>query len=665
MFYYIYTIENCFSMKPLQTSIMRKFLFTTILVAFILLCLPTKNFAQYLNLGKIENCTIFTVNGAVTNTDPSTYNGIIAADIGDVSGFNASSTAYTIHKNDVFTKQATIDILNAYILLNNVPVTDAAHAPAFIGTVKPGVYLIGGAGSASGDVVLDGTGDANPIFIMKFQGAFTAAANTKITLLGGARAANVFWIAEGAVTIGTGCTFIGSVLSHPGAVAVGTGSSIQGRMLSTTGAVSFGVGNASLPDGASTIPISCVITCDNPTLGSAANFTLFTALGALTNTGISGVIGKIGADNAGSSIAGFDASIVIGTREFNNTVTNTAAADLKAAFAKLYNVTLTVPTMPHAGDYGSAGAGETLKKGVYHTAGTALISNLLILDGENNENSTFIFQVEGTLGTAANSRVVLINGARRCNIFWVANGAVTLGTLSFMKGNVMTNAAIGTTGQVFLEGRMLTTAGACAFNTSTTYISNSLCAGSMDNNLRVLPIQLTSFTGNCYKQNVILKWSTATEENNKSFSIERSNDGKNWQLVGNVAGAGNSDVALNYSLVDNLASAYKTFFYRLKQTDVDDNFKYSKVISVTKCGESVEENLSISPNPSTGQFNFNFNGDKNLISSTEIFNVQGEKVYQSNAFQAKVNLSNQAAGIYLVRINLNSKVIVRKIVVSK
>ena len=645
---------------------MRKILFTTILVSFILLCLPTKNFAQYLNLGKIENCTIFTVNGAVTNTDPSTYNGIIAADIGDVSGFNASSTAYTIHKNDVFTKQATIDILNAYILLNNVPVTDAAHAPAFTGTVKPGVYLIGGAGSATGDVTLDGTGDANPIFIMKFQGAFTAAANTKIILAGGARAANIFWIAEGAITIGTGCTFVGSVLSHPGAIAVGTGSSIQGRMLSTTGAVSFGVGNATLPDGASTIPISCVITCDNPTLGSAADFTLFTALGALTNTGISGVIGKIGADNAGSSIAGFSTSIVIGTTEFNNAVTNSAAADLKAAYAKLSNIAITVPTKTHAGGFGSASiGGEIIKAGIYNTPGTALISDLLILDGESNENSTFIFQIGGTLGTAANSRVVLINGARRCNIFWVAGGAVTLGTLSFMKGNVMTNAAIGTTGQVFLEGRMLSTAGACAFNTSTTYISNSLCAGSMDNNLRVLPIQLTSFTGNCYKQNIVLKWSTATEVNNKNFTIERSNDGKNWEIVGNVAGAGNSDVALSYSLVDNLASAYKTFFYRLKQTDVDNNFKYSKVISVTKCGTSEEDNLSISPNPSAGQFSFNFNGDKSLISSTEIFNIQGDKVYQTNGFQAKVNLSNQAAGIYLVRIHLNSKIIIRKIVISK
>ena len=643
---------------------MRKILPVTILVISILLCLPTKNFAQYLNLGKIENCTIFTVNGAVANTTVSTYNGIIGADAGTISGFDANSTSYTIHSSDTFTKQATTDILNAYILLNNVPVTDAGHLATFSGTINPGVYLVGSAGGIAGAITLDGKGDPNAVFIFKFQGTFSISKNSTIVLANSARAANVFWIAEGAIDVNKNCTVVGTLLAHPGAISFLGNSNIEGRMLSTTGAVSFGNGNAVLPDGPSTIPISCVTTCDNPILASAANFTLFTALGALSNTGISGVIGKIGADNAGSSITGFSTSIVIGSTEFNNSVTNQAATDLSSAFTKLYDTIQTPINVVHASDYGSTG-GETLKQGVYHTYGTALISNLLILDGENNENSTFVFQIEGTFNSASNSRVVLINGARRCNIFWVAKGSVTLGTLSFMKGNVMTNAAIGTTGQVFLEGRLLTTAGACAFNTSTTYISNSLCAGSLDNSLRILPVQLTVFTGNCNKQNIVLQWTTATEANNEGFDVERSNDGKNWQLVGNVAGAGNSDVVLNYSLVDNLPSINNTLFYRLKQTDIDNNFKYSKVITVSKCGASEEANLSISPNPSSGQFNFNFNGDKSLISSTEIFNMQGEKIYQSNSFQAKINLSNQAAGIYLVRVHLNSKIIIRKIVLSK
>ena len=649
-------------MKPQQSSTMRKILLTTIFVAFFLMCLPTKNFAQYLNLGKIENCTLFTVNGAVTSYGTSTYNGIIAADLGIVAGFDATSTSYTIHQNDAFTKQATIDVLNAYVLLNNVPVTDITHAAAFTGIITPGVYLIGGAGSISGDVILDGGGRDTAVFIFKFQGAFTADAASKIILTGGTRAANVFWIAEGAASTGTGCTMIGTIIAHPGAVTLGNGSSLEGRMLSTTGAVSFGSGNAKLPVGSSTIPIDCVVTCDNPILGTAVNFALFTSSGALSNTGASGVIGDVGT-NGGGTVSGFDAAtntIVVGNTEYSNAVTQQAAADLLAGYNTLFAKAVTVHHGP------AYGTGEILLPGVYATGAASTVSGTLTLDGNNDPNAEFVFKIGAKLSVAAHTRVILINKARRCNIFWIAEGAIDMATFTFMKGNVISHGgAISMGGQGFLEGRMFSTAGACSFNTATTYISNSLCAGSMDNRLRVLPIQLTSFTGNCYKQNIELKWNTATEVNNKNFSVERSNDGKSWQSVGNIAGAGNSAVLLNYSLVDNLASAYTTFFYRLKQTDVDNNFKYSKVISVTKCGASEEENLSISPNPSTGQFSFNFNGDKNLISSTEILNVQGLKVYQTNGFQAKVNLSNQAAGIYLVRVHLNSKTIIRRIVISK
>ena len=641
---------------------MRKFLFTTVLVAFILLCLPTKNFAQYLNLGKIENCTLFTVNGAVTSYGTSTYNGIIAADVGGITNFDASSTVYTIHQGDAFTKQATIDVLNAYILLNNVPVTNTAHPAAFSGTIVPGVYLIGGAGSISGDVTLDGGGDDKAVFIFKFQGAFTAATASRIILANGTRAANVFWIAEGAASTGTACTMVGTIIAHPGAVTLGDGSNLQGRMLSTTGAVSFGGGDAKLPDGASTIPIDCVITCDNTILGSAVNFALFTSNGALSNTGTSGVIGDVGADIG--SVSGFDAStktIVIGNAQYANSVTQKAKTDLLNGYNTLMGMS---PTVAHDGAYG--GAGETIYPGVYTTAAAGSLNGTLTLNGNNDPNSLFVFRIAAAFSVAAQSRVILVNGARRCNIFWIAEGAIDMATFTFMKGNVISHGgAISMGGQGFLEGRMFTTKGACSFNTATTYISNSLCAGSMDNSLRVLPIQLSSFTGNCYKQNIVLKWSTATEENNKSFSIERSNDGKNWQVVGNVAGAGNSDLTINYSLVDNLPSTSNTLLYRLKQTDIDNNFKYSKVISVVKCGVNDEDNLSISPNPSTGQFTLNFNSDKSLILSTEIFNVQGEKVFQSNAFQSKINLSNHAAGIYLVRIHLNSKIITRKIVISK
>lgn len=671
----MFTVLNIISMKPqtTPTSTMRKNLLTTLIVVFTMFCLPAKNFGQYLNLGNIETASLYSVNGAITNTGTSTFNGDVGAQIGAITNFPVSTAAdYIVHNTaDAFTAQAKIDLLDVYVLLNNIPVTNISHAAAFTNeTVPSGVYLIGSAGSLAGTITLDGNNPkglggvgSDAIFIFKFQGAFTPAAGTNIVLKNGARASNIFWIAEGAISFGTNCIAIGTLLAHPGAVTLGSGSTLNGRMLSTTGAINFGPGTATLPVGPNTIPISCASTCFSSILGSAANFTLFTSLGALANTGISGVIGDIGSNTAGG-VAGFAESIVIGNTHAADDVTAQAKIDLLAAYNYLMNVVKTSSTKKaHDGVYG----GETLKAGIYTTAAAGSTAGVLILDGDGNPNSTFIFQIGGAFNVAAQTRVVLINGARRCNIFWTAEGAISMETFTFMKGNMISHeGAISMGGQGFLEGRMFTTNGACNFNTATTYISNALCGPSNDPfPPKVLPIHLTSFTGNCYKQNMIFKWSTASEFDNKSFGVERSDDGVNWQLVGTVAAAGNSDVARNYSLVNNLPSVFNTSMYRLKQTDSDNNFKYSNIISVTKCGSSENENLSFSPNPSNGQFNFNFSGDISQVSSTEIFNFQGVKVYRANGFQSKINLTNQAPGIYLVQVQLNSKIITRKIVVTK
>ncbi len=641
---------------------MKKNLCNSIIVACLLLFTPNKNFAQYLNLGNIENCTIFSVNGAVSNNGTSNFNGIIGANVGAITGFvNTTPSSFTIHNDDDFTAQAKSDLLAVYILLNNVPVTSVyVSTTNFTGKVDPGVYLIKGAGSINGTVTLDANNNSNAIFIFKFQGGFSPASATTVVLANGAKAANVFWIAEGAIAAGINCNLAGTLIAHPGAVSLGSGSSINGRMLSTTGAISFSNGTATLPTTPNTVPIDCVNTCDNNTLGSAVNFTLFTSAGALTNTGVSGVIGDIGSNS--DPVIGFGTSIVIGNQYSKTTITSKAADDLATAAAQLFG---TATTSTHNAAYGGGAAGEILTPNVYYSNAANSVTGTLTLDGQNDPNSIFIFNINGPLTISSASRVILTNKARRCNIFWVAKGAIAMESFAFMKGNLIAfPGAISMGEEGFLEGRMFSTAGACTFNTATTYISNSLCASSMVN-VSTLPIQLTSFTGISYKQNIVLKWTTVTEVNNKSFIIERSTDGINWISIGNVAGAGNSDVIINYTFVDNLASKSNILFYRLKQTYPDNSSKYNKIISVRKAGINEEESLSLSPNPSTGQFNINFSGDKNEISSTEIFNVQGVKVYSSNVYQSKIDLTKQAPGIYLVRVQHNATIITRKIIVAK
>jgi len=72
---------------------------------------------------------------------------------------------------------------------------------------------------------------------------------------------------------------------------------------------------------------------------------------------------------------------------------------------------------------------------------------------------------------------------------------------------------------------------------------------------------------------------TSSEINNDYFTVEKSADGINFNVMNYYRGAGNSDKVINYSGTDNKPFAIITY-YRLKQTDFDGNFTYSNVVSV-------------------------------------------------------------------------------------
>ena len=142
--------------------------------------------------------------------------------------------------------------------------------------------------------------------------------------------------------------------------------------------------------------------------------------------------------------------------------------------------------------------------------------------------------------------------------------------------------------------------GVGVFNNLGTYIvSRMVIKGSSEGidtilSVKPLPIGLLSFNGNCTNQNIVLKWSTATEINKRYYSIERGTDGISWQLVGEVDGQGNSSTLRNYSFTDKEPDN-DIFYYRLKQTDADGKYRYFNIIVVKNCIEDLTKS-DIYPN---------------------------------------------------------------------
>jgi uncharacterized repeat protein (TIGR01451 family) len=458
------------------------------LTTIALFLVSSISFSQTLEFGTLDSFEAFAGVGAITNSGTATGDAGTNAGIISGSGFDpANGYTGTTHNSSSLTVQARIDLLRVYIHLDDVFVTHpSTHLPAFGSgeTITPGVYSIAGAGSLAGALTLDGGGDANAVFIMKFEGAFTVGAGAEIILAGGTRAANVFWISQGAISVATTCVIKGTLFAHPGAVTLGVGSTIEGRLLTSEGAITIAAGGvADMPVGPSTIPINCIGDCNSApsvdVLGSLKEFAMFTSLGAVANAATSGIVGAIGTN--GGAISGFltsthtNSDATTGTFYNSDAVTAQAVIDLDIAYAAL--MALPNDFSAHTPAFGS---GETLTTGVYHIAGAGSLAGSITLDGENDPDAIFVFKFAGAFSVAAQSRVILVNGARRCNIFWisgagVATGAMDLGTFTYMKGTLIAHGGACSAGaNSSVEGRMLSTAGAIGFSTGVIY-NDELC----------------------------------------------------------------------------------------------------------------------------------------------------------------------------------------------
>lgn len=94
-----------------------------------------------------------------------------------------------------------------------------------------------------------------------------------------------------------------------------------------------------------------------------------------------------------------------------------------------------------------------------------------------------------------------------------------------------------------------------------------------------LPVELISFTGNEMNEDILLKWTTASEDNNNYFILKRSSDAISWESINKQSGAGNSNRVINYSYVDNNPYPASNY-YKLTQFDYDGKSSDSKIIYI-------------------------------------------------------------------------------------
>jgi hypothetical protein len=176
----------------------------------------------------------------------------------------------------------------------------------------------------------------------------------------------------------------------------------------------------------------------------------------------------------------------------------------------------------------------------------------------------------------------------------------------------------------------------------------------------VLPVELLSFTGKQENEKIILNWSTASEMNNDYFTIERSPDGNNWEVIGNLKGTGTTSTPRDYTFADALENTgSKTVYYRLKQTDFNGQYEYFRPVSVT----INPPEFTIHPTVSSGLF---FASTSENIREIHIYSALGEQVYIAGPQpSSSIDISSQPNGIYILRIKTEKSLITQKIIIQK
>jgi hypothetical protein len=153
---------------------------------------------------------------------------------------------------------------------------------------------------------------------------------------------------------------------------------------------------------------------------------------------------------------------------------------------------------------------------------------------------------------------------------------------------------------------------------SYVYFSNRFTLGSTD---IPLPIELLSFDAKLKDDIVELTWTTASEINNDYFTIEKTKDGKTFEQVATIKGAGTSNEVINYFAIDENPYQYISY-YRLKQTDFDGKYKYSDLVSVNNPHKYNYNNngLIVYPNPSKSK-NFYIKINEQVINEKILINI--------------------------------------------
>ncbi len=179
-----------------------------------------------------------------------------------------------------------------------------------------------------------------------------------------------------------------------------------------------------------------------------------------------------------------------------------------------------------------------------------------------------------------------------------------------------------------------------------------------------LPIELLYFKTTCKNQGKrSFDWATESETNNGYYTIEGSTNALQWNIITQMNGAGKSTSKKIYNALSDQLNDYT--YFRLKQTDVDGQSKYSPIV-FSDCKNDEVPTLHVS-SKGEGKFNVFFNGFENEtveVTFTDLLgNVISKKFIDTGISSEEIfSLENFASGVYIISVKSSKQTVSEKLI---
>jgi hypothetical protein len=213
---------------------------------------------------------------------------------------------------------------------------------------------------------------------------------------------------------------------------------------------------------------------------------------------------------------------------------------------------------------------------------------------------------------------------------------------------------VGWNGTAWIDLSSGSTAGG---NTEGSALSGTMVAGitaiGIGSTSTPLPVLFSRFDVAKDGCKALLNWSTAMEHNNDHFEIERSTDGRSFNLIGKVQAAGNSSEAHDYSFIDEYPVAGMNY-YRIVQVDIDG--KHSSTTIKNLQFDCANGTVKVYPTITQGTLHVDMPSGYEQAKMT-LVDINGRQVradIPKDGLVRIVQLSSLAAGTYLLRIEHSS-----------